>query len=147
MTDSPLSLVFETRIHVSWGHCDAAEIIYYPNYFEWFDECFHGLLGLVGMDQRTLRTRFGIIGTGAVNASGQFVSAVSYGDVLEARSYVEKWSERSFVVYHRFENQGQLAVEGREVRLWLTRTGEREGDIAASTIPDEFKNALGWRSN
>ena len=94
-------LEFRTRITVSWGHCDAAEIIYYPNYFEWFDQCFHGLLGAVDLDQRKLRKDFGIVGTGAVHASGQFFSPVSYGDVLDATSHVASWSERSFTVHHR----------------------------------------------
>ena len=136
-TGNPLK--YCTKIRVSWGHCDAAEIIYYPNYFEWFDQCFHGLLGVADLDQRKLRKTFTIVGTGAINATGQFVSAATYGDILETCSYIESWSERSFTVYHRFEAEGRLVVEGREVRLFLARPGESESDITAIPIPEAFK--------
>ena len=134
---------FHTQITASWGHCDAAQIVYYPNYFDWFDQCFQGLLGSVGYDQRRLREEFGIIGTGAVNATGQFLSPVTYGDVLESTSYIEAWSDRSFTVYHRFDNRGKLAVEGREVRLWLLRTGDGETAIEAGAIHEDFKTSFG----
>ncbi|MGK0169867.1 MAG: 4-hydroxybenzoyl-CoA thioesterase [Gammaproteobacteria bacterium] len=137
-------LQYHTQIRANWGHCDPAEIIYYPNYFEWFDECFHGLLATAGFDQRNLRERFKMVGTGAVNANGQFHKAVTYGDVLDATSYVEKWSERSFTVYHRFDSAGVLAVEGREVRLWLVRDGDSETSIDAAPIPEEFKQCFSW---
>jgi len=132
-------VTYRGRIAASWGHCDSAQIIYYPNYFDWFDQCFQALLTAAGLDQRALRERFGIVGTGAVNASGQFFSPVTYGDVLETVSFVESWSERSFTIYHRFEVDGRLAVEGREVRLWLVRTGSSEAEIEACPIPDAFR--------
>ena len=25
-------------VRVEWGHCDAAQIVFYPRYFEWFDQ-------------------------------------------------------------------------------------------------------------
>ena len=136
------TLEYRTTFRVSWGHCDPAEIIYYPNYFEWFDQCFHGLLAVAGLDQRKLREEFRIAGTGAVNASGQFVSAVTYGDVLETTTYIEAWTERSFTVHHRFETSGRLVVEGREVRLFLARTGKTEADIEAIPIPAAFKTRM-----
>ena len=72
--------VIEIRAH--WGDCDAAGIIFYPNYFRWFDECTQALLRSVGFDQRSLREEFGIVGTAAVDASARFTAPVSFGDVL-----------------------------------------------------------------
>ena len=146
MTSPDDRVEFRTRISVSWGHCDSAQIIYYPHYFDWFDQCFQGLLSSVGWDQRELRARFGIIGTGTVNVTGQFVSAVTYGDVLDATTYVEAWSRRSFTVYHRLDVAGKLAVEGREVRLWLLRSAPAETAIEAGPIPLEFKARFGRRA-
>jgi acyl-CoA thioesterase FadM len=31
---------FRTEILVAWGDCDPAGIVYYPNYFHWFDTIF-----------------------------------------------------------------------------------------------------------
>jgi acyl-CoA thioesterase FadM len=93
------------------------------------------------MGQRELRERFGIIGTGLVDASGRFLAPVTYGDTLVATSYVERWSRRSFTVYHRFDLAGTLAVEGREVRTWMKRDG---AVVVAEPLPEEFKIRLGF---
>ena len=125
-------------IQANWGDCDAAGIIFYPNYFRWFDECTQALLRSVGLDQRSLREEFGIVGTAAVDASARFTSPVSHGDVLRATSYVERWGASSFTVYHRFERGAEvLAVEGREVRIWAKR--KPDGLLRAEPIPDAFR--------
>jgi 4-hydroxybenzoyl-CoA thioesterase len=35
---------FKTDVTVSFGHCDPAEIVFYPNFFRWFDAAFHSFL-------------------------------------------------------------------------------------------------------
>ena len=129
------------EIRANWGDCDAAGIIFYPNYFRWFDECTQALLRSVGLDQRSLRDEFGIVGTAAVDASARFTSPVSYGDVLRATSYVERWGTSSFTVYHRFDRAAEvLAVEGREVRIWAKR--DASGRLRTEPIPEAFRSLL-----
>lgn len=128
----------QIEIQARWGDCDAAGIIFYPNYFRWFDDCTQALLDSVGLDQRSLRDEFGIVGTAAVDASARFTSPVSYGDVLQATSHVERWGTSSFTVYHRFERSSEvLAVEGREVRIWASR--EPDGRLRTEPIPEAFR--------
>ncbi|MCY4452774.1 MAG: thioesterase family protein [Immundisolibacterales bacterium] len=125
-------------IQANWGDCDAAGIIFYPNYFRWFDECTQALLRSVGLSQRSLRDEFGIVGTAAVDASARFTAPVSYGDVLRASSHVERWGTSSFTVYHRFERSAEvLAVEGREVRIWAKL--EPDGRLRTEPIPEAFR--------
>ena len=126
-------------IQANWGDCDAAGIIFYPNYFRWFDECTQALLRSVGLSQRSLRDEFGIVGTAAVDASARFTAPVSYGDVLRASSHVERWGTSSFTVYHRFERGAEvLAVEGREVRIWAKL--EPDGRLRTEPIPEAFRH-------
>ena len=129
-------------LRASWGDCDAAGIIFYPNYFRWFDECTQALLRSVGLDQRSLRGDFGIVGTAAVDASARFTAPVSYGDVLRATSYVEQWGTSSFTVYHRFDRAADevMAVEGREVRIWAKR--DTAGRLRTEPIPAAFRDLL-----
>ena len=128
----------QIEIRASWGDCDAAGIIFYPNYFRWFDECTQALLRSVGLDQRSLREGFGIVGTAAVDASARFTAPVTFGDVLQATSYVERWGTTSFTVYHRLDRGGKvMAVEGREVRIWAKRDGH--GRLRTEPIPDGFR--------
>ena len=132
----------QVEIQVNWGDCDAAGIIFYPNYFRWFDECTQALLGSVGVGQRSLRDEFDIVGTAAVDASARFTAPVSYGDVLMATSFVERWGTSSFTVYHRFEREARvMAVEGREVRIWAKRSAD--GRLRAEPIPEAFRRLLG----
>jgi len=131
------------EIRANWGDCDAAGIIFYPNYFRWFDECTQALLRSVGIGQRSLREEFGIVGTAAVDASARFTAPVSYGDVLQATSFVERWGTSSFTVYHRFDRgeAGVMAVEGREVRIWARRG--MDGRLRTDPIPEAFRRLLG----
>ena len=130
------------EIQASWGDCDAAGIIFYPNYFRWFDECTQALLRSVGMDQRSLRDEFGIVGTAAVDASARFTAPVRDGDVLRATSFVERWGTSSFTVYHRLDREAEvMAVEGREVRIWAKRGGD--GGLRTEPIPAAFRDLLG----
>ena len=132
----------QVEIQVNWGDCDAAGIIFYPNYFRWFDECTQALLRSVGLGQRSLRDEFGIVGTAAVDASARFTAPVTYGDVLVATSFVERWGTSSFTVYHRFDSEAQvMAVEGREVRIWAKRGDD--GRLRAEPIPEAFRSLLG----
>ena len=129
----------QIEIRANWGDCDAAGIIFYPNYFRWFDECTQALLRSVGLDQRSLRDEFGIVGTAAVDASARFTSPVSHGDVLRATSFVERWGTSSFTVYHRFDRGTDvLAVEGREVRIWAKQSSD--GRLRTEPIPEEFRS-------
>ena len=45
---------------IEWGDCDDAGIVFYPNYFRWFDNAFHHLLRQCGIGQRILVERFDI---------------------------------------------------------------------------------------
>ena len=130
----------QIEFRANWGDCDAAGIIFYPNYFRWFDECTQALLRSVGLDQRSLRDEFGIVGTAAVDASARFTSPVSHGDVLRATSFVERWGTSSFTVYHRIDRGVELAVEGREVRIWAKP--EPDGRLRTEPIPDAFRKLL-----
>ncbi|ANP90930.1 hypothetical protein BMW22_27065 (plasmid) [Rhizobium leguminosarum] len=48
---------------VKFGDCDAAGIVFYPNYFAWFDPTFHSWL-LPHGGHGALVTRLGAIGIG-----------------------------------------------------------------------------------
>src|SRR5688572_28006602 len=74
------------RIEVTWGDCDAAGVVFYPRYYEWFDACTHSLLARVGLDHHTLRHVHDMIGAPLVQASASFRSPATFGDVLDAES-------------------------------------------------------------
>ena len=42
-------VISRRRIRVDWGHCDPAGIVFYPNYFRWFDQCTSALFESAGL--------------------------------------------------------------------------------------------------
>lgn len=122
--DEPSGLRSSRRIEVTWGDCDAAAVVFYPRYYEWFDACTHTLLNAAGLDHHTLRQTHGLLGTPLIQASARFLSPATYGDVLEAESHVSKIVDRGFTVTHRFSLRGRVVVEGEEVRVWAKATGD-----------------------
>ena len=47
-------LKYTLTIKISWGHCDPAKIVFYPNYFIWFDQSAHLLFDKAG-DRKSTR--------------------------------------------------------------------------------------------
>lgn len=112
------------HIEVTWGDCDAAVVVFYPRYYEWFDACTHALLNGAGLGHRTLKQTYGLLGTPLIQASAKFISPATYGDVLDTETYISKIVDRGFTVIHRFSVRGRLVVEGEEVRVWAKETGD-----------------------
>lgn len=134
---------FRTEIRVGWGDCDPLGIVYYPNYFSWFDDGTHGLLTAAGFSQRLIIDRFGVLGTPLVDAGARFRQPSSYGDVLQLESRVERWSAKSFRMAHLLSRDGRPAVEGWEIRVFLAEDPAMPGRRHAVPVPAAFRSALG----
>lgn len=116
---------FETTIDISFGDCDPAEIVYYPNYFSWFDAAFHGFLKSHGLDHAILRERLQTAGTGLFEAGASFRAPARYGDRLEIAAEVAEWRDKSVRLSYRGQVGERLVVEGFEVRGLFRHDGRR----------------------
>ena len=124
---------FEYPVDISWGHCDPAGIIYYPNYFHWFDAAFHAYLKSVGLDQRILKDKLGTFGTGLIDAGASFKSPVTYGDHLVLTLTISQWRAKTLRVEYHGVCDGRDIVEGHEVR-GLFMAHPETGRISAAPI-------------
>ena len=124
---------------VEWGDCDAAGIVFYPNYFRWFDAAFQKLLRLKGLDQRELGARYGIIGTGLIDTGARFKGPAAYGDEVELITHIERFEPLTFTAAHTVFKAGRVIVEGFEKRAFLS-TGEGEGRLKALPVPEAFRS-------
>jgi 4-hydroxybenzoyl-CoA thioesterase len=106
------------RIQVEFGDCDPADIVFYPNYFRWFDQCTVALFHAAGLPVRQLFKFHGVLGIPLVEARARFVTPSTHGDELVAESCVTEWGKSSFVILHRFLREGALVLEGWETRVW-----------------------------
>jgi acyl-CoA thioester hydrolase len=87
--------MFKTSFTIEWGDCDEAGIVFYPNYFYWFDCAFQRMLRDRGLSQRDLRKRFGAV-TPIVVAHSDFKTPARYDDILDIEMEVRKVSEADF---------------------------------------------------
>src|SRR5260370_28904878 len=94
--------MFETAFTIEWGDCDEAGIVFYPNYFYWFDCTYQRWLRKLSLSQRELRRRFKSV-TPLVDVGAQFMGPARYDDELQVRAEVSEWRERAvWVVYQPF---------------------------------------------
>lgn len=130
------------RINIEWGHCDPAGIVFYPNFYRWFDAATWSLFRAAGLRQDGLEARFGVFGMPLVGASADFHSPLRPGDALDVTSRIGEWRRSSFTVEHRAEVAGRLSAIGRETRVWAAYDSDMEAGIKAVSVPDEVKALL-----
>ncbi len=135
-------LINRHNLHIEWGDCDAAGIVFYPRYFAWFDAATFHLFARTGLTMRALWEKHGSVGTPLVDASARFIIPSRWGDDLVAESCVSQWGESSFTVQHRLLKDGKLAVEGIEKRVWVVPHPTEKGRIKGAPIPREIVVAL-----
>jgi YbgC/YbaW family acyl-CoA thioester hydrolase len=128
-----------TDVVVEWGDCDEAGIVFYPNYFYWFDCAYHRLLRTKGLNQKTLRARYGAV-TPLVESNAKFTAPASYDDVISITATVDEWAEKRFRMTYSIAKSGILIAEGFEVRAWALLLPD--GTLKGAQIDRDFKRLL-----
>lgn len=124
---------FSQTINVSFGHCDPAQIVYYPNFFRWFDQCFHGLLTDRAGGHRQVCAVLNSSGIGLVDVGARFLSPATAGDVMQLQLRFDTWAERTLrIAYDGWVGDRQI-LTGHEIRTVFV---ERDGRLrAGETAP------------
>ena len=137
-SDVMASFISQRQFIVEWAHCDPAGIVFNSRFFEFFDwgtwTLFEAALGVRPPD---LAGAFGIIGIPLVDASARFIAPARFGDAVELISQIGEFRRSSFDIDHRLLVRGELAVEGRETRVWAVRDAADPSTIRAQPIPSE----------
>ena len=136
-------VISRRRIRVDWGHCDPAGIVFYPNYFRWFDECTSALFESAGLPLPLLYRAHGLKGFPLLDARASFAASASFGDDLDADSCVVEWNAKTLKIQHRFMRGATLAVEGRELRICVVPHPDDDARIKSAPIPEEVRRRLG----
>jgi 4-hydroxybenzoyl-CoA thioesterase len=131
--------LFRTSVTVEWGDCDEAGIVFYPNYFYWFDCTFQRFLRSRGLSQRELKRRFDAV-TPIVETGATFRGPARYDDDLEVEAAIALCGEKRFRMSYRLISGGALIVDGFEVRAWAVRGAD--GRMKGAPIDEEFRTAV-----
>ena len=133
---------FRHKVVVHWGDTDPASIVFYPNYFSWFDESARLFFDSVGLSWEMLMEKHGIAGLPIVEAKAKFLSPSMFRDEIVVESQIIEWNEKTFKISHAVLNKGRQAVDGYEIRAWVVRLAEDGGRLKAMPIPPEIRAAF-----
>jgi 4-hydroxybenzoyl-CoA thioesterase len=139
------------RIHrrqfiIEWGACDPAGIVFNARFFEFFDENTWAMFETVlDVPRADLFATYDIMGIPLVDARSRFLVPLKFGDRAEIASEITQFRRSSFDITHQLSLGGELAVEGRETRVWATRDKDDLSRIKSTPIPaaviERFKAA------
>lgn len=130
-----------TQVEIQFGDCDPAGIVYYPNYFRFFDNATAALLSAAfAMHKRNWLEHYGIAGIPMVDTGARFIKPSRFGDVVDIRSEITELGRSSFSVKHTLLRDGEIAIEAHEKRVWVVRDGQ--GGIRSAPLPDDVRQLL-----
>jgi 4-hydroxybenzoyl-CoA thioesterase len=100
---------------VSFGDCDPAGIVFYPNYFAWFDRTFHDWLRKFG-GHAAICESLEALGIGLMEVNAKFRAPSRDGDVLDIALSVVAWEGKTLRLAFEGKINGRTVVLGQEVR-------------------------------
>lgn len=128
------------EIHVEWGDCDPAGIVYFPRFFEYFDACTSALFEKAGFRKAEMMQHYGLLGIPMIDTRAQFYAPASFGEVVVVETRITGWGRSSFQVEHKLYKGDLLAVEGSEKRVWTVRDSRSANGIRSEPIPQEVRD-------
>jgi 4-hydroxybenzoyl-CoA thioesterase len=118
---------------VEWGETDAAGIVFYPNYFRWFDQATHELFRNLGipLEPMAREERSGPI---IIEARCQLVAPLFYDDVVQIEACIAELRTRAFRVEYVVRRGEQIVATGYEVRIWAHVSGRGIEPVAIPAV-------------
>ena len=130
------------KLRVGWGDCDPAGIVFYPNFFRWFDDATAHLFAMLGMPLPELQARYGALGIPLLEASAKFAAPARPQEEIEVRSRIVAVNTKTIELRHEIFRDTTLLLSGREVRVWAMVDQTRPQGIRAEPIPAEVAERL-----
>ena len=131
-----------TTLPVRWGDVDAAGIVFYPRFFEWYDLGCETLFAALDMPWPMLFPRHGIVGVPILESGSRFLAPARYGDTLAIRALVAWVKDRTFRMEYEISTGGRLCAVGFEVRAWVRRPSTPGEALQAVAIPGDVARRL-----
>lgn len=133
--------VYRGTFKVEWVHCDAAGIVFYPQFYTLFDQATERLFTANKLSYAELSRDFDSPGMPLVETGAKYSNASKLGDTLSIESWVERWDGKTFLVKHKLTHaDGRPALEGFERRVWIKRDATRLTGFRAVEVPAEVRS-------
>jgi acyl-CoA thioester hydrolase len=140
MTDLPKlirpehSLASTHNERVRFGDTDAAGIVYYANFYKWFEAGRSELMRAAGVPYTSIvdQGRFMPV----IQSWCRYHTPARYDDLLRVESWVHELKAATIVIAHRIEIEERLVCEGG-ARLACVNTAGR-----VCRIPDDIREVV-----
>ncbi len=123
---------------VNWGDTDKAGIVYYPNYFKWFDIAGHQFFRSCNLSPQKLEKERNII-LPLLDARCSFEKPLLYEDIMTIHTEVQEINNKTIKLSHQVFKGNVRTGHGYELRGWVS---QQDQQIKAVPIPLEVKNIL-----
>ena len=100
---------------VTFGDCDPAGIVFYPNIYGWFDRCFHDWLAGFG-GHAAVCARLGAVGVGLMQADARFRRPMRPNDRIAVAMTIADWGRKALTLQYEVTLNGEVTATGTEVR-------------------------------
>jgi 4-hydroxybenzoyl-CoA thioesterase len=133
-------LVSRRKVRIEWGDCDPAGIVYFPRYFQHFDNATVALFEkATGLKKIEMVQKHQTAGIPMVNIRARFIIPARYGDDVTIESEITEFRRSSFDVLHRLLHGKELAAECTETRVWTVHDPKHPGELKSAPIPEAIK--------
>ena len=132
-------------VDVTFGDCDPAGIVFFPNFSRWMDSASLAFFMQCGVPPwRELVKMRGIVGTPLLEIHTKFTKAATYGETLTITTHVEEWGAKVFKQVHRItraraDGLEDLICEGREIRAFVRRDANDPDRLRAMPVPEDIR--------
>jgi 4-hydroxybenzoyl-CoA thioesterase len=103
------------EIVITFGDCDPAGIVFYPNFYRFIDRTFHDWLRQWGSHNR-LAESVDSLALGLIDCGATFHHVVRDGDVLQVNLFITEWRRKTFKVEYEAYVNNVLCLTAYEVR-------------------------------
>ncbi|WP_096200515.1 acyl-CoA thioesterase [Bacillus sp. FJAT-45350] len=124
---------------VTWGDTDMAGIVYYPNYFKWFDTGSQTLLQLIGLPPKDMMVNEKIAHP-IIDTNGTFKLPLYYFDEIKIVTRIAEVNDKVFRMEHELYRGDDLTGKGYEIKGWVHFS--KDGKLKAHTIPKYARDKL-----
>ena len=127
---------------VQFGDCDPAGIVFYPNYYRWFDAATHHLFAEAGFGWDRLRSDFGVVGMPLLETGARYQGPARFGDRLAIESSIAECGRKAIRIRHLVKRGDDVLLEGFEVRVLSVPHPDDVKRERALELSDEIRLAL-----
>jgi acyl-CoA thioester hydrolase len=130
------------EFQVDLGDTDSAGLVYYPNYFHWFDRASRECLRVTGLTPKEMLEKFHF-DQPVVNCACNFYAPLRYDDTVHLETEITEVQAKTFRLEHKIYREGELVASGYEIRAWVEIDNPlEEGKLNAVDIPRFFAEIL-----